>query len=161
MPDQSPAVMASSGMMTCFPEARAELTAFVTAAESIGLGCCPISGIRNDCAVVDEVLALPAHVFPVVGLGVGWPSGEGHMSVRMPLAASVHVDTFEDAAIEDHIDAYDDRRYGIHHATSQRQVERFGEAAKYTWSEDKARQYASPERADFGAYIKSKGFLLR
>lgn len=142
-------------------DAGIAMQAFVTAAESIGLGCCPISGIRNDCTVVNDVLELPEHVFPVVGLGVGWPSGTGHMSVRMPLAATVHVDTFKDAAIKDHIDAYDDRRYGIHHATNQRQVDRFGEAAKYTWSEDKARQYASPERADFGAYVKSKGFVLR
>ena len=63
--------------------------------------------------------------------------------------------------IKDHVDAYDDRRYGIHHAANQRQVERFGEAEKYTWSEDKARQYASPERAGFGAFIKSKGFQLK
>ena len=142
-------------------DAGIAMQAFVTAAESIGLGCCPISGIRNDCAIVNDVLELPDYVFPVVGLGVGWPSGEGHMSVRMPLEATVHVDTFKDGAIKDHIDAYDDRRYGIHHATNQRQVERFGEAEKYTWSEDKARQYASPERAEFGDFIKSKGFQLR
>ncbi len=142
-------------------DAGIAMQAFVTAAESIGLGCCPISGIRNDCAVVNEVLELPEYVFPVVGLGVGWPSGEGHMSVRLPLEATVHVDRFTDDTVKDHVDAYDDRRYGIHHAANQRQVERFGEADKYTWSEDKARQYASPERADFGAFIKSKGFLLR
>ena len=142
-------------------DAGIAMQAFVTAAESIGLGCCPISGIRNDCALVNEVLELPEYVFPVVGLGVGWPSGAGHMSVRLPLEATVHVDTFKDNAIKDHVDAYDDRRYAIHHAANQRQVERFGEAEKYTWSEDKARQYASPERADFGAYVTSKGFLLR
>ena len=142
-------------------DAGIAMQAFVTAAESIGLGCCPISGIRNDCAIVNDVLELPEYVFPVVGLGIGWPSGEGHMSVRMPLEATVHVNTFKDGAIKDQNDAYDDRRYGIHHATNQRQVERFGEAEKYTWSEDKARQYASPERADFGDFIKSKGFQLR
>ena len=142
-------------------DAGIAMQAFVTAAESIGLGCCPISGIRNDCPLVNEVLELPDYVFPVVGLGVGWPSGAGHMSVRLPLAATVHVDTFKDDAIKDHVDAYDDRRYAIHHPATQRQAERFGEVEKYTWSEDKARQYASPERADFGDYIKSKGFLLR
>ncbi len=56
--------------------------------------------------------------------------------------------------------AYDDRRYAIHHPDAQRQEARFGRVEKYTWSEDKARQYASPERADFGAYIRSKGFKL-
>ena len=141
-------------------DAGIAMQAFVTAAESIGLGCCPISGIRNDCDVVNEVLELPDHVFPVVGLGVGWPSVEGHVSVRLPLEATVHVDTFKDDDIAQHVEAYDDRRYAIHRVTNQRQVDRFGEAERYTWSEDKARQYASPERAGFGAYIKSKGFLL-
>ena len=30
----------------------------------------------------------------------------------------------------------------------------------YGWSEDKARQYAHPERADFGAYVRRIGFRL-
>ena len=142
-------------------DAGIAMQAFVTAAESIGLGCCPISGIRNDCSLVDEVLELPSYVFPVVGLGVGWPSAQGHMSVRLPLATTVHVDTFDDSEVEQLITDYDNRRWAIHHPDTQRQEERFGRAEKYTWSEDKARQYASPERADFGTYVKSKGFQLR
>lgn len=142
-------------------DAGIAMQAFVTAAESIGLGCCPISGIRNNCGLVSDLLELPEFVFPVVGLGVGWPAAAGHMSVRLPLEATVHVDTFKDDEIAEHVKAYDNRRYAIHHVTNQRQVERFGEAEKYTWSEDKARQYASPERADFGAFIRSKGFQLK
>jgi nitroreductase/FMN reductase [NAD(P)H] len=142
-------------------DAGIAMQAFVTAAESIGLGCCPISGIRNDCDVVSDLLELPDYVFPVVGLGLGWPAAEGHVSVRLPLEATVHIDTFKDDRIEQLVEAYDDRRYAIHHAANQRQVERFGTAEKYTWSEDKARQYASPERAGFGAFIRSKGFQLK
>jgi len=141
-------------------DAGIAMQAFVDAAESIGLGCCPISGIRNNCPLVNELLDLPPHVFPVVGLGVGWPSEAGHVSARLPLEATVHVDTFSDDNIEDLVTAYDDRRYAIHHPDAQRQEARFGRVEKYTWSEDKARQYASPERADFGAYIRSKGFKL-
>jgi len=33
-------------------------------------------------------------------------------------------------------------------------------AAEYGWSEDKARQYSKPERADFGAFVRAKGFRL-
>ena len=33
-------------------------------------------------------------------------------------------------------------------------------SADYGWSEDKARQYAVPERADFGAYVRARGFRL-
>jgi len=30
----------------------------------------------------------------------------------------------------------------------------------YGWSEDKPRQYAEPLRADFGAFVRVKGFRL-
>jgi len=43
----------------------------------------------------------------------------------------------------------------------QRNPERFGKVDFYGWSEDKARQYAVPEREDFGAFIRSQGFSLR
>ena len=43
---------------------------------------------------------------------------------------------------------------------SQRDVARFGAASFYGWSEDKARQYAEPLRADFGAFVRAKGFRL-
>jgi nitroreductase/FMN reductase [NAD(P)H] len=35
-----------------------------------------------------------------------------------------------------------------------------GEAPFYGWSQDKARQYSVSERADFGAFIRDKGFNL-
>jgi len=43
----------------------------------------------------------------------------------------------------------------------QRRPEQFGEAPFYGWSEDKARQYAVSERADFGAFIRRHGFSLK
>ena len=36
----------------------------------------------------------------------------------------------------------------------------FGVKPDYGWSDDKARQYADPQRADWGAFIRSKGFNL-
>ena len=141
-------------------DAGIALQAFITAAESVGLGCCPISGVRNDCEAVSEALALPDHVFPVAGLGVGWPSADGVISQRLPLQATVHVDGFDDTDIEGHIDGYDTRRHAVQPYGSQRQVERFGELETYTWSEDKARQYAAAERQDFGAFVLGKGFKL-
>ena len=59
------------------------------------------------------------------------------------------------------IDGYDRRRAAIHSSGKQRLVETYGKADFYGWSEDKARQYAVPERADFGAFIRRKGFDLR
>lgn len=142
-------------------DAGIAMSTFVLAAEARGLGCCPISAIRNDAARVSDLLGLPDHVFPVVGLGVGWPKFEtGRMSPRLPLAATLHRNTFKDDDIEEHVDAYDARRNLQRPFASQRDEARFGTAAPYGWSEDKARQYASPERESFGAFVSSKGFKL-
>lgn len=132
------------------------LAAFVMAAESLGLGCCPISALRNDAERVSRLLDLPAHVFPVAGLAVGWPAEAPEISPRLPLAATVHENRFSEQGIEGAITRYDtSRRY-----TSQRFVEDYGEDPAYGWSEDKARQYSKPERAAFGAFIRAKGFSL-
>src|SRR5580704_13914842 len=56
------------------------------------------------------------------------------------------------ARLDQQIDAYDRRRAAAMPYRRQRVVERFGEAEFYGWSEDKARQYAEPLRADFGAF---------
>ena len=54
----------------------------------------------------------------------------------------------------------DARRREIAPYRVQRDVARFGEDPAYGWSEDKARQYATPDRADFGAYVRAIGFNL-
>lgn len=140
-------------------DAGIALSAFCVAAEMAGVGTCPISVIRNHAEEVSQMLGLPDHVFPVAGLGVGWPSSPAFISARLPLGATVHRDRFKDAT-RDVIDGYDRRRNGIFPYRSQRNVARFGTSAAYGWSEDKARQYAESERADFGAFVKRKGFRL-
>ena len=37
----------------------------------------------------------------------------------------------------------------------------WGVAGRYTWSEDKARQYSVPQRHDFGSYVRAHGFALK
>lgn len=142
-------------------DAGIALAAFVVAAEAVGLGCCPVSAFRNQARAVSDLLALPDHVFPIAGLALGWPEAEGVVSPRLPLAATVHTDRFDDAAIAAQVAGYDKRRTALQPYAGQRRVEEFGEAADYGWSEDKARHYATPERADFGAFIRRKGFNLR
>ena len=79
---------------------------------------------------------------------------------RLPLAVTLHTDRFDDSDARARIAAYDRRRTAIHPYRFQRAVDRFGRASSYGWSEDKARQYASPERTDFGAFVRSRGFCL-
>jgi nitroreductase/FMN reductase [NAD(P)H] len=140
-------------------DAGIALSAFVIAAEAAGLGCCPVSVIRNHAEEVSRLLGLPDHVFPVAGLGVGWPKAPPHISARLPLAATVHRDRYTDSTAET-VAAYDARRNAIFPYRQQRHPQRFGTSATYGWSEDKARQYAEPERADFGAFVRRKGFDL-
>jgi nitroreductase/FMN reductase [NAD(P)H] len=141
-------------------DAGIALAAFVAAADIAGLGTCPISAIRNRAADVSALLGLPDRVFPVAGLCVGWPAHPGGISPRLPTGLRVHRDRYDEGDLDAAIAAYDARRERTRPFAKQRDVARFGETTPYTWSEDKARQYAVPERRDFAAYIRSIGFKL-
>ena len=141
-------------------DAALAMQTFILAAESAGLGCCPISVIRNQMPTVAGELKLPDGVFPVAGLCVGYPAGKGHISMRLPPSITVHTDAYDDTALEKEIDGFD-RRRSARHATpreQQRNPKLFGYVDFYGWSEDKARQAAQPEGASFIAHVKRHGF---
>ena len=141
-------------------DAGIALAAFVAAAERVGLGCCPLSVIRNRAAEVADLLALPARVVPVAGLTVGWPARPPRIAPRLSLAATVHENRFGGDQAE-HIREYNRRRARAQPFQRQRDAERWGgEKPDYGWSDDKARQYADPQRSDWGAFVRAKGFSL-
>src|SRR3989449_2720719 len=72
--------------MNAAVDAGLALQGFITAAAALGLGCCPISVVRNHVEKLAELLALPAGVFPVAGLFVGDPSQTRWSSMRLPPA---------------------------------------------------------------------------
>ena len=141
-------------------DAAIVMTTFLRAAEAVGLGCCPISVIRDHAATISDMLALPEKVIPVAGMCLGWPVEEGKITPRLSLATTVHAERFADDDLNAAIDAYDRRRVATRPYRVQREPERFGRENFYGWSEDKARQYAVPLRADFGAFVRSKNFRL-
>jgi nitroreductase/FMN reductase [NAD(P)H] len=141
-------------------DAAIVLTTFIHAARAVGLGCCPISAIRDHAEAVSETLELPQWVFPVAGLCVGYPAKPGHISPRLPLNVTVHTDRFDESKLQQSIEDYDHRRDSQQPYVKQRDVERFGVADFYGWSEDKARQYAHPQRQQFGRYVRAQGFNL-
>ncbi|MBS27316.1 MAG: NADPH-dependent oxidoreductase [Alphaproteobacteria bacterium] len=141
-------------------DAGIALSAFTIAAEAAGLGTCPISTIRDHVDLIDDLLELPYWVFPVAGMTVGWPGRTPRINLRLPLAATVHSDTYNEDAQQPAIEAYDARRAELRPYGSQRDPDRFGTRDPYTWSDDKARQYAEPQRTDFGAFVRKKGFDL-
>lgn len=141
-------------------DASLVLATFLRAAEAVGLGCCPISVVRDHAAVVSDMLALPTKVIPIAGMCVGWPAEEGAITPRLSLATTLHEERFEEGDLAQQIEIYDRRRAHSRPYRQQRDSARFGTAAFYGWSEDKARQYAVPLRADFGAFVRAKGFCL-
>jgi nitroreductase/FMN reductase [NAD(P)H] len=136
------------------------LSAFVQAAGLAGLGSCPISEIRNHAQAMAELLALPDWVFPIAGLTLGWPESHEPFSPRLALTATVHEGRYDASRVERELDAYDERRIRDRPYRRQRLPERFGTAERYGWTEDKARQYSEPQRADFGAFVQRKRFRL-
>jgi nitroreductase len=136
------------------------LTTFMRAATAVGLGCCPISAIRDRPDAVSDMLELPERVIPVAGLCVGWPAEAGGVTSRLGLATTLHEDRYQAGDLAQQVDAYDRRREARWAYRRQRDPERWGRAPVYGWSEDKARQYAEPLRVDFGAFVRAKGFKL-
>ena len=150
------------GFFNAAMDAALVLQTFILAAETAGLGCCPISVIRNHADAVAEILGLPEKVFPVAGLCVGYPAAAGHVSMRLPLEATVHMDLYDGQGLAEAVDAYDrrrDARYSLPRE-QQRSPDVFGHASFYGWSEDKARQAAQPEGQTFPAFLRTHGFTL-
>ncbi len=128
---------------------------FINAASAAGLVGCPISMIRNHPRQLAEILELPARVVPVAGLCLGWPAQVRQSNPRLPLAATLHVDRIgtpdDDAAVDDF-----DRRY----VAARAAVLPPSAPPPRPWSTERTEQYATPQRADWGAFVRSMGFDL-
>ncbi len=149
--------------MNAAVDAGLVMQAFITAAEALGLGVCPISLLRNEVEQASELLRLPQGVFPVAGLCVGHPNDAGRVSMRLPPSIMVHLDHYDASDFDDELAAYDARRAAREPTApdKQRLIAQYGVAEPYTWSEDKARQYCVPERHNFGPYVRGQGFALK
>lgn len=133
---------------------------FILAAEAAGLGCCPISAVREITAEIAALTRLPDGVFPLAGLCVGYAAVKPPLSIRLPLAVTVHKDIYDDSDDAALIADYDKRRRSVNPYKTQRDVETFGQDADYGWSTDKARQTAHTDRLAFSQHIRAHGFDL-
>jgi FMN reductase [NAD(P)H] len=143
-------------------DAALVMQTYIVAAETIGLGCCPISVIRNRLSELRAILSLPERVLPVAGLCVGYPADAGTISRRLPRRLTRHRDTYDEGDFAATIDRYDRERAKDAPIPpgKQRAPERFGTADFYGWSEDKARQMHEHDGAAFGAMVRDAGFTL-
>ena len=149
------------GFFNATVDAALAMQTCILAAETLGLGTCPISHLRYYADAVSEILTLPDKVFPVAGLCLGYPSQQGFISMRLGPDANVHQDRYDDSGVTTAVDGYDKRRDARHSIKDrQKSPETFGTAEFYGWSEDKARQATSPEGAGFAAWLSAHGFDL-
>ena len=140
-------------------DAGIALAGFVTAAEATGLGCCPISAVRNHASEVSDLLDLPDHVFPVAGLAFGLPAvPHPEISPRLPLDVTLHQNSYSEDGLKERVISYDASRQAVQPYGTQRMASVYGQVEDYGWSEDKTRQYSRPERANFGEFLRQKKF---
>jgi len=148
--------------MNAAVDAALAMQCFIGAAEAAGLGCCPLSVVRNRLDELTDLLELPPGVFPIAGLAAGWPDAEPDISMRLPPDVVVHEDRYDDSGLEEAVDAYDDRIFAGEPIPPERQrhVDRYGVAARGTWSENVARQLSVPERPEFRDWLRRQDLNL-
>ena len=138
------------------------MQSMISASESIGLGICPISMIRNIIEEVKILCKLPKGVFPIAGLALGWPDEKSPVSIRLPQDIVTHYNTYNEKNLMDKINQYDERVFKIApiERNKQRHIDIYGVAKKGTWSENISRQLSVAERKDFKKWLKNHGFSL-
>ena len=124
------------------------------AAESLGLGICMIGAMRNHPTDVVDLLALPEHVFALSGLCIGYPVEEGDVKPRLPLGATLHMNTYRpDDELEKLIESYDETRSAWYAARDLHPKDP-------RWSAVMAKRLPAVERrAEVADCLKQQGFL--
>jgi nitroreductase/FMN reductase [NAD(P)H] len=127
------------------------------AAETLGLGSCPISYVRNHLPLIEDLFGLPDGVFPVAGLTLGFPAARNATSPRLPPSVVVHRERYDDSGLAAALPAYD----ALRPPARPRYLEIHGPKPEgCRWSENAARQLSVPERANFRHWLATKDINL-
>lgn len=130
----------------------------VAAAESLGLGTVAIGGVRRDPQAVIDVLELPAYVYPISGLCIGFPDEAPDVKPRLPRQAIVFENTYN-TEVDEMLEAYNETISAYMH-------KRTGGQAKTNWSSGVASFYSEPfyrgnSYANATPILKKQGFLKK
>ena len=126
----------------------------VVAAESLGLGICYIGALRNDPAVVTELLELPDHVYPVFGLCIGTPAQNPEVKPRFPLGGTLMEETYRVDREVDLIEEYDQTMRAYYRT-------RAGGNKESTWSSEMAGLVGKERRPHMRAFLAERGYEMR
>lgn len=131
----------------------------LVAAESVGLGCVPVGSIRNNPDAVAEELGLPAGVFAISGLSIGYEKEGTRRGVkpRLPEKVTVHNEKYKTDYLDQLLEEYD--KTMISRKTYDgRRVSLAGEPEKhgvdYGWREHTARRCTRPETIAASASLR-------
>jgi len=149
--------------MNAVIDSALSMQSLIIAAESWGLGICPISMVRNHLEEIKHICELPKGVFPIAGLSVGWPAEKKTISPRLSKNLIFHKNKYSDEKIIEELKNYDELFFKKNPipVSKQRHVDKYGPAEKGTWSENISRQLSVPERLDFSNWLKNNGFDLK
>lgn len=124
------------------------------AAESKGYGICYIGGVRNNMEAISELVGLPEGVFPVYGLTVGVPNEFHEVKPRLPVAAILHENDYNEAKYAKILPEYDKTMQDYYASRSSNQ-----KAA--IWTQQMADFLKEPRRQDIKEVLAKKGFLFK
>ena len=122
------------------------------AAESEGLGICYIGGIRNNPEAVSELLRLPAHVYPVFGMCLGYPARQPEVKPRLPVEAILKEDYYTDDS--DHVAAFDDTMQAYYQSRSSGNK-------NSDWSHNLTPLFDSKLRPHMRDFLVKRGFTMK
>lgn len=120
-------------------------------AESMGLGGVYIGGIRNDIKQLSEILSIPEHVIPLIGMCLGYPAHEPAQRMRLPLNAILSENTYQ-MAEESTLKQYN-QDIGDYYQ-NQRGLD-------LDWAKQIKDTLQNPMRPEMLAYLNQQGFAKR
>lgn len=123
-------------------------------ARSYGLGGVMIGGIRNDLHEVANILDLPKHTFPVMGICLGYPDQDPGQKPRFPKEVVLHEDRYDGERITEGLEPYEQE-------TSAYYERRTKGKRTAGWGENMAEYLNKPRRQQVTTFLKDQGFTLK
>ncbi len=89
-------------------DAGLSMAGAILAAESLGLGVVPVGAIRTNLEELKNILELPKHVIPLVGLSIGYSASATIKKPRLDIESFAHFDNYKKDNLMGYINKYDE-----------------------------------------------------
>lgn len=127
---------------------------FVIAAESMGYGICYIGGVRNNPDEISELFNLPNYVFPLFGLTIGTPVKRNEVKPRLPVAAVLHENTYNEEQYNSLLPTYNETMENYYNSrSSNRKID--------NWTKQMADFLIEQRRPFIKDFLAKKGFTWK